>query len=363
MTTPKSTVWKIEPHTQAKHEILRRYLGAWFGILGQKVPRVVYIDGFCGPGEYEGGEPGSPLIALQQAKPHAAKHINTEFVFIFIDEREDRIENLQNQIQKEDYPSNMKIFPLVGTFENEITQLFVWLDERGVGLAPTFAFIDPFGFSGIPFRLVSQFLRYERVEIFINVMAESIIRFVEHPNDTIPQYIIDTFGTSQVIDALKSATNRFAALRDLYQSQLKLHARFVRYFEMRDKHNKLIYYLFFASNNRLGHQRMKEAFWKVDKHGGYSFSDGTNPNQLVLYSPDPSPDVAGLIQERFKGKTVNTTEIYEFINDETAYIESHAKKALQLLEDRQQIKVNDQKIDGRKRIRRTFPEGVTVTFL
>lgn len=28
-----SAIWKIEQHTQAKHELLRRYLGAWFPIL------------------------------------------------------------------------------------------------------------------------------------------------------------------------------------------------------------------------------------------------------------------------------------------------------------------------------------------
>lgn len=86
MAPPQTKLWKIDPHTKAKHEILRRYLGAWFGILGQKIPRIVYIDGFCGPGEYECGEPGSPLIALQQATPLATKCQNTEFVFIFIDD-------------------------------------------------------------------------------------------------------------------------------------------------------------------------------------------------------------------------------------------------------------------------------------
>ena len=30
-------------------------------------PEILYIDGFAGPGEYEGGEPGSPIIALETA--------------------------------------------------------------------------------------------------------------------------------------------------------------------------------------------------------------------------------------------------------------------------------------------------------
>jgi three-Cys-motif partner protein len=72
MPSPTGTLWPIEPHTQAKHAILRRYLEAWFPILSTYNKRVVYLDGFCGPGRYEGGEPGSPLIALNVAKHHRA---------------------------------------------------------------------------------------------------------------------------------------------------------------------------------------------------------------------------------------------------------------------------------------------------
>lgn len=57
---PDSTQWRLEPHTAAKHEILRRYMNAWFPILGSYHGRVVFLDGFAGPGIYADGEPGSP---------------------------------------------------------------------------------------------------------------------------------------------------------------------------------------------------------------------------------------------------------------------------------------------------------------
>jgi len=50
MATPKETLWEIDPHTKAKHEILRRYLNAWFPILNSWNNRIIYIDGFSGPG-------------------------------------------------------------------------------------------------------------------------------------------------------------------------------------------------------------------------------------------------------------------------------------------------------------------------
>ncbi len=47
---------------------LKRYLQAWMVILSQgKFREILYIDGFAGPGEYENGQVGSPIIALQNA--------------------------------------------------------------------------------------------------------------------------------------------------------------------------------------------------------------------------------------------------------------------------------------------------------
>ncbi|MGD8149309.1 three-Cys-motif partner protein TcmP [Ornithinimicrobium sp. Y1694] len=58
------TVWNRPPHTKAKHDILTRYLGAWFGIFGRSRyhQKVNILDGFAGPGRYDDDEPGSPVL-------------------------------------------------------------------------------------------------------------------------------------------------------------------------------------------------------------------------------------------------------------------------------------------------------------
>ena len=73
MSRIRTTVWPLDPHTAAKHAILRRYLDAWIPIMSRYHGRVLYIDGFAGPGIYEHGEPGSPLIALDAACPGAER--------------------------------------------------------------------------------------------------------------------------------------------------------------------------------------------------------------------------------------------------------------------------------------------------
>ncbi|MFV2045518.1 MAG: three-Cys-motif partner protein TcmP, partial [Anaerolineales bacterium] len=67
---PDSTLWALEPHTTGKHKVLRGYLDAWFPILGTWSGRILFIDGFAGPGEYRGGEQGSPQIALDALLKH-----------------------------------------------------------------------------------------------------------------------------------------------------------------------------------------------------------------------------------------------------------------------------------------------------
>src|SRR5215831_18229027 len=99
MAVPKDTLWQLDPHTIAKHQILRKYLDAWLPILGTYNHRVVYIDGFAGPGEYLGREPGSPLIALDAALSHQAT-LAKELVFLFIEERADRVDHLNGLVNK-----------------------------------------------------------------------------------------------------------------------------------------------------------------------------------------------------------------------------------------------------------------------
>jgi three-Cys-motif partner protein len=52
----RSAIWPLQPHTAAKHRILRCYLDAWFPIMGSWNGRILILDGFAGPGIYTGGE-------------------------------------------------------------------------------------------------------------------------------------------------------------------------------------------------------------------------------------------------------------------------------------------------------------------
>ena len=363
MVTLKDTIWEIEPHTQAKHEILRRYLGAWFPILGKYNQRVVYIDGFSGPGRYKGGEPGSPIIALREALKHGKRLNNVNLSFIFMDVRADRIAHLENELANFPAPNNFSLQTITGSFDVEFRQMLDDLDANGLQIGPTFAFVDPFGFKGLPFELVRRLLGNPRTEVFINVMIDSINRFLVHPDDKVTQHIASLFGTSNVPDVGRSADDRVTTLRLLYQEQLQKYAKYVRFFEMRNSNDRPIYYLFFATNHPLGHVKMKEAFWKVDESSGYRFSDATNPDQLVLFEIDDTPSLAKDIHNHFMDQKVSVAQVKAYVEDQTPFIATHMRNALILLENDQKILVAPIKLGGQKRRKRSFPEDVTMQFV
>lgn len=363
MTTPKETIWKIEPHTQAKHEILRRYLGSWFPILGKYNQRVIYIDGFSGPGRYKGGEPGSPIIALQEALKHSTRLNGINLTFLFMDERADRIEHLQSELANFSCPNNFSLNAITGLFDVEFKNLLDRLEAEGLQIAPTFAFIDPFGFKGLPFELVQRLLKNPKTEVFISVMVDSINRFLEHPDGQTTQHIASLFGTPQVLDIPQGGGDRITELRLLYQQQLGKAAKFVRFFEMRNVQNRTIYYLFFATNHPLGHKKMKEAFWKIDSSSGFGFSDATNPHQLILFEIDQSPMLARELQAHFLNQKVSVEQIERFVDDHTSFLGSHMRSALKLLEQDNKIRVDIHKQDNTKRRGNTFPKGVIVEFI
>jgi hypothetical protein len=199
---------------------------------------------------------------------------------------------------------------------------------------PTFVFIDPFGFK-IPFSYVEKVLRAQSCEVLITFMFEEINRFLSQGQQ--PDNFDDLFGGSdwrRGID-IKIPRERVKFLHDLYQRQLTqaAGANFVRSFAMRNERNTMDYFLFFATNNELGLKKIKEAMWRVDESGTYTFSDATDPNQSVLFSAEPDRELLKrLILFRFGGTQTTPSKIERFVVHETPFRETHYKKVLQSLE-------------------------------
>ena len=355
------TVWPLEPHTAAKHEILRRYLGAWFPKLAWK-RRLVFIDGFAGPGEYAGGEPGSPLIALNAAIQHKADLTECELVYIFIERDESRFKHLDDLVSRQSIPSHVRCQALQGEFTDHMTDILETLDEAGKELAPAFVMVDPFGFAGLPLDLVAKTAQYQRSELLVSFMYESIVRWRSLPQ--LASTLDGLFGCSdwRQADKLPDSAARKDFLLNLYVRQLRevTGMDYVRAFEMMDKGNRTEYFLIFATHHIDGLKAMKRAMWTVDPSGSFQFSDATVSSQLALFSPEPDFDqLKRLIVQRFSGHDVPVEQIELFVVTETPFMENHFKRQiLKPMEKNDEFTV----VDTPRKKRYTYPPGTVIRF-
>lgn len=364
MAAPKQTKWELEPHTAAKHAILGRYLAAWLPILSHGgFPKLAYIDAFSGPGSYVGGEDGSPVIALKAMLDHKfAIKAKCDFDFVELDADraaalEEAVNLTTNQLGN---PKNVNISIHQKTFEDAYKDIGSKL--RSAKTIPTLAFIDPFGWTGLPFSIVSELLGRPSTEVLINFMFEEINRFLDHPAQ------VDNFdrlfgcGDWRSCAALHGSL-RNQCIRDLYARKLSEKAKYVRFFDMKNKSNSTDYFLFFATNNILGLKKMKESMWKVDQGGAFNFSDATHQDQMTFFVNEPNfQQLKNLIIQKFKGKEVSVDQIENFVVTETAFRETHFKRQIlkplegDLLEGFTVIRAKQGRTKG------SFPPGTALKF-
>lgn len=222
--------------------------------------RVLYIDGFAGPGEYIGEKDGSPIIAIKAVLEHKT-NLKSEIIMYFIEADRKRCDYLKQKVSSLKIPSNIKTACICAKFNETLAEIFKYIDEQKTRLAPAFIFIDPLGFTGIPLTLIKRIMENEKCEVLITFMFEEINRFIG--DSKLWDSLIETFGTDrwkQVISE-KDPKKRIEILHAIYKEQLEKEVgiKFVRSFKMVNKVNKTDYFLFFGTNNITGLKKMKEA--------------------------------------------------------------------------------------------------------
>jgi three-Cys-motif partner protein len=284
MAAPTTVLWERDDHTAAKHRILRKYLDAWLPIMARYNPKLLLIDGFAGPGEYTGGEPGSPLIMLNAFLEHKQRDRigSRDLVYFFIESHAGRAAHLQGLIEAmHPLPNNVSAYPMHGEYSEVMESVLAAVSQ----LVPTFAFIDPFGYRDTKFVLTSRILGFPRCEVLAYFPTPHLARWVGHPDTG--EAFTTLYGDRawEAAVPLKGAERR-QMLHDLFRDALARTATHVRSFEIVTA-GGMGYHLFFGTSNLLGLEKMKEAMWAVDPAGGTRFRDSTVRDQLVLFEVEP----------------------------------------------------------------------------
>jgi three-Cys-motif partner protein len=364
---PKSTEWAREPHTKAKHDLMEKYLGGWFPILGRWNGRIVFFDGFAGPGSYAEGEMGSPLIAIETLLEHPLfeRFSSTEFLFLFCEPMSDRAAALRARLEEfavahGGLPRNVKYDVAETTFIEAAEDLTKTLEEQQKRLAPTFAFIDPFGFSGVPLELIARLLSFEKCEVFFNFMYDFVNRFATAGN--VDHHLEAIYGTNEYLAAgeYESADERREFLLEVYERQLREVAGFpyVLRFDMHNCQGHNTYSLFYGTRSLTGVELMKSAMWSVDPVSGKRFSDREVGGLPFETSVDVRP-LRSAILEHFRGKSATVEQVKTFTLVETDYSASHYNRlVLAPLERERVIEV----VSSTRKRAGTFPAGTMIRF-
>lgn len=351
------TVWPASPHTLAKHAILERYLQAWLPILTRQSAQlqrqfgphkssreILFIDGFAGPGEYEHGERGSPVIALQTALNHTVR-FPIPIRMLFIEQRADRFRNLQRVLspflaKARSSPNICGVEPREGDCDTVLREFLDQYERQDIRFGPALAFLDQFGYGAVSMDLISRILRYPQCEVFTYLDYKDMNRWITDSNKK--STFSRAFGGAEWEECIKlPERDRRSRLFALYKQALKDRggAEHVTSFVMFDKDERPLYWLLFCTNNLRGLEEMKKAMWKVDNTGGFRFSDRDNPDQLSLL--DVAFDQVWLADElasRLAGRTMSVAAIKEFVLTETpCYLFKAAMKSLELGKDKKVV--------------------------
>ncbi len=338
-------------HTRAKHRVLTEYLKAWFPILATFDNRIIFLDGFAGPGEYNDPEHsvGSPIIAIQTALNHRlfqSKLSQKEIIFIFVEKSEARADYLRQKLDqmyslKEEgkyskLPEKWNVDVNTGEFSKVTGPLVGGLEAKNLNLAPTMAFIDPFGYKDLDLELLGRILRFPKCELLITYMTGFMDRFCFDAmhEDSIKQALKIDDPVLQKVRSMASIDDRnlewlrllnegiiTAAARQANLAETPLDPVLRLSFKLKDKSNHVLYDLVYFTKGLRGIDVMKEAMYRTGKDWSYTFSDyNFTPGQsnLLDFTDEPTwqRDAAKIVYEKFKGRPlVPFVEVENFVRD------------------------------------------------
>ena len=289
--------------TEIKHQILEKYIPAFFNVLKRHQNNLVYIDAFAGRGTYSDpdsgtSKPGSPIraIRLVAARPALARKVS----FVFSESDAENFRNLELAVAScsDDLTKIRKPELYNCTFRQLVRKLEEELGGTLSSLAPAFLFVDPCGIDGTDFGSIVKVVRQPRCEAFIFFNISGLRRTAGliatgHLSDTIVGMYRDEATARALCDRMTSLSSpimRENAAIDLYRALLLDEAgvEYVLPFRVEsEQRNDTSHYLIHVSKHPIGFRIMKDVMWDLgcdpDDPGGLHLlqsSSGIGP-QLI----------------------------------------------------------------------------------
>ncbi len=306
-------------HSEIKVKLLGTYLKRYFNIMGNTpyINKVHYYDLFCGPGKYDDGGEGSPLIILKELNDAFELALSrgiemSEFNCLFNDIDSNIVETLKKNIT-----SGIGFNSNIGSvsYRNEdYKQISLEVIQKLKNLPKgekAFIYIDPYGYKDIRFNELKQLIISKNSEVLLFLPTHFMFRFSENGTpESLLNFIDEIVPKSQWpksltgLDFIENLTNAF---------QYNLGSDFfVDSFSItRDKNQ--FFCLFFFTSHIYGFDRMLDAKWEIDKEDGRGWKFNAESDNLFSVIEN-SPNVSKFetkLREYLKEQRSNK-ELYAF---------------------------------------------------
>ncbi|WP_421701130.1 three-Cys-motif partner protein TcmP [Aliiroseovarius sp.] len=284
-------LYKDREQTEAKHEILRRYLESFAHKVGRTYETIDYVDAFCGPWEERDSKDLSDTsIAIALGKLQSvAETLDTNgrkrIRCIFNEKTAKSFAKLQAYVE-----ANRGKFPLLeihtlhGTFENNAGKIKELATHKFMLL-----FVDPTGWSGFSPDALGTLIGQRNSEVIINFMRSFIVRHLCPPGPEQMDRLTDLLGekrakrlAGQHLPITKIEEELFEVLKD------DLGFRFAAKSPIHNPDKDQVHFhLFYGTHHPAGMQVMRDAEYKaLSQHDRNRFEKKEDQYQFSLFGED-----------------------------------------------------------------------------
>lgn len=331
-------------HSAAKVRLLKEYISAYLGILSNAswIKEVFLYDLFSGPGIYEKGGEGSPIIFLNEiVKAHESvarpRNKFTKFNCLFNDLDQEKIDRLQNNISekkldKQDYCQiNYRTDDYRNVLSDIVNEISGFKNERG------FVFIDPYGYSEVSLGDINALTNSGKTEVLLFMPTHHMYRFKDNGTPVCLIRFMEDLDISDKIVGVKGI-EFIEIVMNGFQAKLGNNV-FVDSFIIKRDVNQF-YCLFFFTSNTLGYLKMLEAKWKIDKEDGRGWQGVQVSNLFDKLSESANTEkLRRLLLSYLESGPKTSGEIFKFIID-NRFLPKHGTEILKSIQDR--LEVTDQ---------------------
>ncbi len=319
------------------------YMSPYMAKIAVKKQPVLVIDGYAGPGVFNDGKAGSPMIICQAGE----KFAKGKYEAVFINKNQEHHYKLSKVLTKAQWLTSAK--PVLGDTTLLLPQLYARLHEKSVLL-----YLDPFGPTGCQFSLLQPFLERDpnySTEILLTMNIPGLHRLatrravengrqeeqmIKDFHQTLTDVLGGDYWKNIMWQSSLSAEDKELKLIEAYQMKLAQYMPYTGFCPVREQKDKRIkYFIVFASRHSHTPTLLNDAMLKAYYKGMY---DADYPNGSIWSWEDlrDTSSLEAIILETVaqnQGKTREAIWLEIVLKHFMVYQEKEYRKEIQKLVD------------------------------